>query len=62
MHDDVLPARPTIAQAAEFLNVHPRTVRRYIQQGRLRAVRIGPRLLRVDRQSLIKLANPTGGQ
>lgn len=62
MHDDILPARPTIAQAAEFLNVHPRTVRRYIADGRLRAVRVGPRLLRVERKSLIKLATPVGGR
>lgn len=62
MHDDILPARPTITQAAEYLNVHPRTVRRYIADGRLRAVRVGPRLLRVERNSLIKLATPVGGR
>jgi excisionase family DNA binding protein len=56
-----LPARPSIVQAAEFLNVDPKTVRRYIAQGRLKACRIGPRLIRVDRQSVLDLARPIGG-
>ncbi len=53
-----LPYRPTIQQAAEYLNVNPKSIRRYISQGRLTAVRVGPRLIRVERDSLIALAQP----
>lgn len=31
----------TVNQAAVFLKVHPLTIRRYIKEGKLRAVRIG---------------------
>jgi excisionase family DNA binding protein len=55
-----LPPRPTIQQAAAWLGVDPKTVRRYIAQGRLKAVRIGPRLIRVERESLLALAKPIG--
>lgn len=56
-----LPYRPSIQQAARYLGVDPKTVRRYIAQGRLKAVRIGPRLIRVERESLVALAKPIGG-
>ena len=42
------PARAvTIREAAERLSVHPKSVRRLIQTGELRAVRVGSRSLRV---------------
>lgn len=53
-----LPARPTIQQAAEYLNVDPKTVRRYISRGLLKANRVGPRLLRLERESVEKLGQP----
>lgn len=56
-----LPARPSIKQAAEFLGVDVRTIRRWISQGRLIAHRVGPRLIRIDRESILKLASPIGG-
>jgi excisionase family DNA binding protein len=40
--------------------VDPKTVRRYIAQGRLKAVRVGSRLIRVERESLLALATPVG--
>ena len=55
-----LPARPTIQQAAAWLAVDPKTVRRYIAQGRIKAMRVGPRLIRIERESLLKLAEPIG--
>jgi excisionase family DNA binding protein len=61
MTEQPLPARTTIAQAAAYLNVDAKTIRRYISSNRLRAYRIGPRLIRVDRDSLLKLAQPVGG-
>jgi excisionase family DNA binding protein len=57
---DTLPARPSIQQAAQWLGVHPKTIRRYIAQGRIKAVRVGPRLLRIERESLLALATPVG--
>jgi excisionase family DNA binding protein len=56
-----LPPHPTIKQTANHLGVDVRTVRRWISAGRLTAHRVGPRLIRVDRQSILKLASPIGG-
>ena len=56
-----LPAQPTIKQTAEYIGVDVKTVRRWIAQGRLAAYRVGPRLIRVDRASILKLASPIGG-
>ncbi|HME79334.1 MAG TPA: excisionase family DNA-binding protein [Mycobacterium sp.] len=56
-----LPARPSIKQAADALGVDPKTIRRWIAQGRLTAYRVGPRLLRLDRDSVLKLGKPIGG-
>ncbi|PRI16816.1 helix-turn-helix domain-containing protein [Mycobacterium shigaense] len=56
-----MPSRPTIAQVAEYLNVDPKTVRRYLSSGRLRGWRTGPRLIRIDRESVLRLGQPVGG-
>lgn len=42
----------SIQEAAEELQVSPRSVRRYISSGLLKAKRVGPRLIRVDAASL----------
>lgn len=42
----------SIAEAAEYLGVSPKTIRRYIAAGRLTGYRTGPRLIRVDRNDL----------
>lgn len=55
-----LPPRLSIKQGAEWLGVSDKTIRRYISQGRLKAVRVGPRLIRIDRDSLVALATPVG--
>lgn len=57
---DELPARVPLQTAAEYMGVSVKTVRRYIADGRLKAVRMGPRLIRVDRQSIEKLMKPIG--
>jgi excisionase family DNA binding protein len=56
-----LPPQPTIKQTAEFFGADPKTIRRWIAQGRLTAYRVGPRLIRVDRDSILKLCSPIGG-
>jgi excisionase family DNA binding protein len=38
----------TIEQVSEEYQVSKTTVRRYIAQGRLRAIRVGPRMIRLD--------------
>lgn len=38
----------TIDQAGERCGLTGRTIRRYIAEGRLKAHRIGPRLIRID--------------
>ena len=47
-----------IATAAEDIGVHPRTIRRRIADGELKAYRFGPRLLRVDRDEVAALLKP----
>jgi excisionase family DNA binding protein len=44
-----------LEQAAELLRVNPRTIRRYIESGRLPGYRAGPRVLRVKRSDLAAL-------
>ena len=53
---DNLPSSPSIQQSADFLGVSYNTIRRRITDGTLRAYRVGPRVIRVDRDSLIELA------
>jgi len=50
----------SISETAEHLGVCPKTVRRWIAEGRLKAVRLGPRLIRVDRDSIMALMKPIG--
>jgi len=55
-----LPPWPSVQQVAAWLDVDQKTVRRYIAQGRLKGVRIGPRLIRVERESILALVKPIG--
>ncbi|OYN77473.1 helix-turn-helix domain-containing protein [Mycolicibacterium sphagni] len=56
-----LPAQPDIKATAAYLGVNEKTIRRWISQGYLTAYRVGPKLIRVDRASILKLASPIGG-
>ena len=47
----------TVAQVAEHLWISPKTVRRWIADGLLPAVRVGPRLLRISREDVEALVN-----
>jgi excisionase family DNA binding protein len=55
-----LPLLPSVKQAANYVGVDPKTVRRWISQGRLSAKRIGPRLIRLDRDEVLQLGRPVG--
>ncbi|WP_045265120.1 helix-turn-helix domain-containing protein [Microbacterium oxydans] len=48
----------TLDDAAEVLGVSTQTIRRRIADGSIRALRFGPRLLRVDMQSLEQSGTP----
>ncbi|WP_373234863.1 excisionase family DNA-binding protein [Mycobacterium marinum] len=50
-----------LQEAASRCDVDYRTIRRWIAAGRLNAVRVGPRLLKVDPADLEALFHPVGG-
>jgi excisionase family DNA binding protein len=45
----------TVQEAADYLKVSTKTIRRYIAQGRIEANRVGPRMIRVNLASLDRL-------
>jgi len=50
-----------LSEAADRCGVCYRTIRRYIAQGRLDAVRVGPRLLKVKPADVDALKTAVGG-
>jgi excisionase family DNA binding protein len=48
----------TIREAAEVLRVSEVTISRWIKQGRLPALRVGPRAIRIRRDDLDKVVTP----
>jgi len=50
-----------LQEAADRCDVSYRTIRRYIASGRLNAVRVGPRVLKVAADDVEKLLHPVGG-
>lgn len=56
-----LPAWGTISEAADRKQVSEATIRRWIDRGLVRAERIGPRLIRVDLESLDTMGQPIAG-
>lgn len=55
------PELISLQDAADRCGVCYRTIRRYVAAGRLDAVRIGPRLLKVDAAAVEALMSPVGG-
>ena len=53
----------SMQEAAEIYGVNPRTIRRYIADGRITAYRVGPRVIRLDADQVAKelLGTPVGG-
>ena len=51
----------SLSAAAEYANVHPRTLRRQIASGRLTAYRVGSRLIKIDLNELEASFQPVGG-
>ncbi|BBX63031.1 hypothetical protein MSAS_22050 [Mycobacterium saskatchewanense] len=50
-----------VVAAAQRCDVSSRTIHRWISDGRLNAVRVGPRLLKVRAEDLDALMQPVGG-
>jgi excisionase family DNA binding protein len=55
------PRLASISVAADEANVCPRTVRRWISTGRLKAYQVGPKLIKVDLNDLDAMLQPIGG-
>lgn len=53
-------ARITIAYAARFIRVNERTIRRYIARGKLKAIKIGPRLVRISETEFARFLKAEG--
>ena len=52
MEQGMPPSHVTVQQVADDLQVHERTVQRWIADGTLKALRVGPTLLRINVQDL----------
>lgn len=50
----------TVREVAEILQIHPNTVRLKIQTGKIKAVKLGPRSIRVWRKDLDNYINNGG--
>lgn len=48
----------SIQEGAELVRIHPRTLRRWIAEGRLTGYRLGTRAIRVDQGECLALAQP----
>jgi excisionase family DNA binding protein len=51
-----------IPEAATYLDVTPKTIRRYIAEGRLPAYRLGDRIVRIKVADLDAALTPMGGE
>ncbi|MBI5338037.1 MAG: helix-turn-helix domain-containing protein [Mycolicibacterium rufum] len=57
----VAPVRLGIAEAATYLSVDECTIRRWIRAGTLKANRVGPKIIRIDKAELDRLVEAIGG-
>jgi len=52
--ESAMPNLMTIQEVAAFYKVAPRTVRNWIDEGRLEIVRLGPKLIRIEEEALYR--------
>jgi len=50
----------TVLEVAEWARVHPKTVYRWIKDGRLEAIQFGPRTFRIPEDAIGKFLNKNG--
>jgi excisionase family DNA binding protein len=55
------PALISLQETADRCGVDERTIRRWIAARRLNALRVGPKLLKIDVAELDKIMRPVGG-
>jgi excisionase family DNA binding protein len=55
---ELLPPLPTINQVAKATGFNPKTIRRRVDDGTLKAHRFGPRCIRIERDSVMDLLTP----
>jgi excisionase family DNA binding protein len=55
------PELMSLQESADYCDVSYRTIRRWVADGRLNAVRVGPRLLKVHAADLDAFLQPVGG-
>ena len=48
----------SVQEAADYLGVSTKSIRRWISSGLIKAYRVGPKLIRVDLDSLNSLGKP----
>ncbi|WP_083911100.1 helix-turn-helix transcriptional regulator [Nocardia takedensis] len=47
-----------LKEAGELVGMHPTTIRRWINRGLLQAVKIGPRVIKVERDDVLAVLRP----
>ena len=52
----------TVLEVAEWARVHPKTVYRWIKDGKLEAIQFGPRTFRVPEDAIGKFLQKTGSK
>jgi len=50
----------TVPEVAEWARVHPKTVYRWIKDGRLEAIQFGPRTFRIPEDAVVQFLHQTG--
>ena len=50
----------TVPEVAEWARVHPKTVLRWIKDGRLEAIQFGPRTFRIPEDAVSQFLNQVG--
>ncbi len=50
----------TVLEVAEWARVHPKTVYRWIKDGKLEAIQFGPRTFRIPEDAIGKFLNKNG--
>ena len=51
----------TVDEAAELVKIHPNTIRNAIRDGRLQAIRLGARIVRIRKVDLLAAFAPYAG-
>jgi excisionase family DNA binding protein len=54
-----LPRWLSVSQTAALAQTSPKTIYRYIENGILPAVRVGPRFLRIESDAVLNLLSPS---